>query len=129
VEFAQGEVELAVVEAVGLLSLMGGEEALPLPSHELVQEPLEEEREGGALSLFHLGIDLINQLVEPVWGLRTWERIREEFERLALVDLRTKDGDLQLTSELTVKQRKVLKELEIQPPKRVRSARLTPAKP
>jgi len=31
-----------------------------------------------------------------------------------LVDLRTKDGAIQPTSELTVEQRKVLKELEIE---------------
>jgi hypothetical protein len=62
VELARGELEGAGVEAVGLLSLMGSEEALPLPLHDLIQELLQQEGEGRALSLFQFGIDLI----EPV---------------------------------------------------------------
>lgn len=71
---------------------------------------------------------LLVRVIETETG-RTWERIREEFERLALIDLRSKDGALQLTTELTAQQREVLKELDIPPPKRVRSAEPNPDKP
>jgi transposase len=56
----------------------------------------------------------------------TWIRIREELEAIALVDLRGKDGALQVTTTLSEVQRKLMRQLRIEPPKRVRSARPTP---
>jgi transposase len=56
----------------------------------------------------------------------TWIRIREELEAIALVDLRGKDGALQVTTTLSEVQRKLMRQLRIEPPKRVRFARPTP---
>jgi transposase len=53
----------------------------------------------------------------------TWHRMREELETLSLVDLRGKDGALQVTTTLSEPQRKLLRQLKINPPKRVRTAR------
>jgi hypothetical protein len=59
-------------------------------------------------------------------GGSTWPRMRDELEEIARVDLKGKDGTLQIVSTLTSAQRKILSTLHIDPPKRVRSAASPP---
>lgn len=52
--------------------------------------------------------------------------MRERLDAVALVDLRGKDGALQVTTALSDLQRNLLRQLKIELPKRVRSARPAP---
>ena len=56
-----------------------------------------------------------------------WELVRDELDQIHRVDLRTKDGDFQVVTKLTDRQRKLLKSLGVTPPKALRSARLATA--
>jgi transposase len=51
----------------------------------------------------------------------TWPRMRDDVEEIARVDLKGKDGTLQIVSTLTPAQRKLLSKLKIDAPKRVRA--------
>ncbi len=68
---------------------------------------------------------LLVRVLEQQTG-ETWERMREELDQLVPVDLRGPAGKFQVTSELTEAQRRLLKQLQMDPPKRVRSAQLAP---
>lgn len=66
---------------------------------------------------------LLVRLVETETG-EGWELVRDEIDQIHRVDLRTKNGDFQVVTKLTERQRKLLKSLELTPPKAVSSARL-----
>jgi len=66
---------------------------------------------------------LLVRLIELETG-PGWERIRDELDQIHRVDLRTKDGAFQVVTKLAPEQRKILKTLEITPPKQVQSAHL-----
>jgi len=61
---------------------------------------------------------LLVRLVEIETGCG-WERVRDELDRIHPVDLRTKDGASQAVTKLSAEQCKLLKALEITPPKQV----------
>jgi transposase len=56
-----------------------------------------------------------------------WELVRDELDQIHRVDLRTKDGDFQVVTKLTDRQRKLLKSLGFTPPKVASSVRLRTA--
>lgn len=66
---------------------------------------------------------LLVRVVEIETG-RGWERVRDELDQIHRVDLRTKDGAFQVVTKPTTEYRKILKTLEINPPKQVQAARL-----
>jgi hypothetical protein len=66
---------------------------------------------------------LLVRLVE-IETARGWERVRDELAAMCRVDLRAKDGAFQVVTKLTPGQRKILKTLEITPPKQVQAAHL-----
>lgn len=68
---------------------------------------------------------LLIRLIEVEVG-QTWDRIRDEMERMALVKLHDNDGSMTICTTPTSEQRQVLKALEIKAPKRVQSAEPTP---
>ena len=66
---------------------------------------------------------LLVRLVETETG-QGWELVRDEIDQIHRVELRTKDGDFQIVTKLTGRQRKLLRSLELTPPKAVSTARL-----
>jgi hypothetical protein len=69
---------------------------------------------------------LLVRLVEIETG-QGWERVRDELDQIHRVDLRTKDRALSVVTTPTDEQRKLLKRLDIPPPKRVQAIQPTPA--
>jgi transposase len=67
---------------------------------------------------------LLVRLAERESGLG-WGRCRELLQEIHRVDLKGKDGTLQLTSTLTDEHRKLLKSLRIDPPPRIQKAEPT----
>jgi transposase len=65
------------------------------------------------------------RLVERETG-ESWESIREELAQLQRVDLSAKDGAFRALTRLTDRQRKILKTLEIEPPKQLQKVQLDP---
>ncbi len=63
---------------------------------------------------------LLIRIAELETGM-TWPRVRTEMERLHLGKFLHKDGHILQYTELTVIQRKILKELKITPPKKIKS--------
>lgn len=63
---------------------------------------------------------LLIRIAELETGM-TWPRVRTEMERLHLGKLLHKDGHILQYTELTVSQRKILKELKIAPPQKIKS--------
>jgi hypothetical protein len=51
----------------------------------------------------------------------TWDRLRDELERVHLVDVRSKDGALRMVTQLTANQRKALSRLGIPHPKAIQN--------
>ncbi len=69
---------------------------------------------------------LLIRLLEIETG-RGWERVRDALDQIHRVDLRTKDGAFQVVTKLTPEQRKILKTLDIPPPRQLQTARLDTA--
>ena len=67
---------------------------------------------------------LLVRIIENDAGM-SWEKILDELSEICLVILRGKDGTIQVCTELTPIQRKLLKKLKIKPPKQVRKVRLS----
>jgi len=67
---------------------------------------------------------LLVRVIERETG-QTWDRMREELDRIHRVDLCAKDGAFQVTTRLTAQQRKLFKDLDIAPPKQVQTAAAT----
>lgn len=68
---------------------------------------------------------LLVRVVERETG-ESWARVRDVLEEIHRVDLRGKDGALQLTSTLGDEQRKLFTQLKIEPPKRLHKASPSP---
>ena len=56
----------------------------------------------------------------------TWDRIKDQIERLHLGEFFSKDGRVLQTTELTTEQLNILKQLKISPPQRIRHIQMTP---
>jgi hypothetical protein len=69
---------------------------------------------------------LLVRVIETA-SARSWDGLREELSEICLVDLRGKDGAFRLCTRLTDVQRKILKSLDLPPPKAVQDASLSPA--
>jgi transposase len=66
---------------------------------------------------------LLVRLVELETG-QGWERVRDALEAIHRVDLQAKDGAFQVVTNLNAEQRKLLKALDVTPPRRVCKAHL-----
>jgi len=71
---------------------------------------------------------LLVRVMERMAG-ESWGRMREELEELRLVTLRTVEGTVQLVTEPTGAQRKILASLSIPLPRRVRCLELNSRSP
>jgi len=115
--------------ALGYKQLAEVERAFRTLKHTLELRPLHHrlpQRIEAHVLLCWLALLLI-RVIENETG-QSWERIREELEQIALVNLSSKDGALQLTTVLSTEQRKLLNQLNIALPKVVRSATLEAAR-
>jgi transposase len=56
----------------------------------------------------------------------TWDRIKDQIERLHLGEFFSKDGRVLQPTELTTEQLNILKQLKISPPQRIRHIQMTP---
>ena len=56
----------------------------------------------------------------------TWDRIKDQIERLHLGEFFSKDGRVLQTTELTTEQLNILKQLKISPPQRIRHIQMAP---
>lgn len=111
--------------ALGYKQLQDVERNFKTIKHTLELRPLYHrlpQRIEAHVLLCWLALMLI-RIVERETG-RTWERLREDLDRIHRVDLRSKDGLVQTVTELDARQRKALSSLEIRPPKRLQSASL-----
>jgi len=64
---------------------------------------------------------LLIRVIEGETG-QTWDALRDAFEQVHRVDLRSKDGRARIVTELTAAQRLPLNKLKITPPKKVHTA-------
>ncbi len=69
---------------------------------------------------------LLVRAMECESGL-SWGAMREELDELMVTRLRSKDGLLEMVTDLTDSQRKILKKLDIKPPRRVRKVSPPPS--
>jgi len=56
----------------------------------------------------------------------TWDRIKDQIERLHLGEFFSKDGRVLQSTELTTEQLNIMKQLKISPPQRIRHIQMTP---
>jgi len=100
--------------ALGYKQLAEVERAFRTLKHTLELRPLHHrlpQRIEAHVLLCWLALLLI-RVIENETG-QSWERIREELEQIALVNLSSKDGALQLTTVLSTEQRKLLNQLTL----------------
>lgn len=72
-----------------------------------------------------LGLLLV-RVIETESGM-TWDRIRDAMDEISLTSLLSKHGRVEIVSNLGDDQRNILKKLNVDPPKRVRSFAATPS--
>jgi transposase len=114
--------------ALGYKQLLEVERAFRTLKHTLELRPMHHrlpDRIRAHVLLCWLALLLI-RVIETETG-DTWDRIRDELEQIHRVDFRSKDGAVQIITELSANQRKPLKTLGIPPPKRVQAAAPTPS--
>ena len=108
--------------ALGYKQLMAVERAFRTLKSTLSLRPVyhtKDDRIRSHVMLCWLALLLI-RIAELETGM-TWPRVRTEMERLHLGKFLHKDGHVLQYTELTVVQRKILKELKITPPKKIKS--------
>ncbi len=108
--------------ALGYKQLMAVERAFRTLKSTLSLRPVyhtKDDRIRSHVMLCWLALLLI-RIAELETGM-TWPRVRTEMERLHLGKFLHKDGHVLQYIELTVVQRKILKELKITPPKKIKS--------
>lgn len=113
--------------ALGYKQLLEVERAFRTLKTTLELRPLyhrKDERIRSHVLLCWLALLLV-RVVERETG-ESWTRARDVLEEIHRVDLSGKDGAVRLTTTLNDEQRKLMKCLAIQPPKRVHKASLAP---
>ena len=108
--------------ALGYKQLMAVERAFRTLKSTLSLRPVyhtKDDRIRSHVMLCWLALLLI-RIAELETGM-TWPRVRTEMERLHLGKFLHKDGHILQYTELTVIQRKILKELKIAPPQKIKS--------
>jgi len=116
--------------ALGYRQLLEVERAFRTLKHTLELRPLYHrlpERIRAHVLLCWLALLLV-RVMERKAG-ESWGRMREELEELRLVTLRTVEGTVQLVTEPTAAQRKILASLSIPLPRRVRCLELDSRSP
>ena len=111
--------------ALGYRQLLEVERAFRTLKHTLELRPLYHrlpERIRAHVLLCWLALLLV-RVMERMAG-ESWGRMREELEELRLVTLRTQEGTIQVVTEPTAAQRKILASLSIPLPRRVRCLEL-----
>ena len=106
--------------ALGYKQLYEVERAFRTLKHTLDLRPMNHRREDRIRThvlLCWLALLLI-RVIETETG-QTWEGIRDEMAKIHRVFFSSKDGAVQCTSRLTEAQRNILKQLKIDPPKRI----------
>jgi len=106
--------------ALGYKQLLEVERAFRTMKNTLELRPLHHrlpERIRAHVLLCWLGLLLV-RVAETESGI-TWDRIRDEVDEISLIKLCSKDGRVEMVSELTQEQRNILKKLDVTPPKRV----------
>ena len=111
--------------ALGYRQLLEVERAFRTLKHTLELRPLYHrlpERIRAHVLLCWLALLLV-RVMERMAG-ESWGRMREELEELRLVTLRTQEGTVQVVTEPTAAQRKILASLSIPLPRRVKCLEL-----
>jgi transposase len=114
--------------ALGYKQLAEVERAFRTMKSSLDLRPLRhrlEDRIRSHVLLCWLGLLLV-RVMENETGM-TWGAMREELDEVMVTRLRSKDGLLDMVTELTEGQRNILKKLDIKPPKRLRKVSPTPS--
>ncbi len=114
--------------ATGYKQLQAVERSFRTLKHTMELRPLhhrKEERIRAHVLLCWLALLLV-RICENETG-ESWDRLRDELDRLHLVDLSSKDAAFRIATELTPEQRNVLKRLTIDPPRKIHTLDLDPA--
>jgi transposase len=85
-----------------------------------------EERIHSHVLLCWLALLLV-RVAESDSGM-TWASMREELDEVMVTKLRSKDGRLEIVTDLTESQRNILRKLDIRPPRRIRKVGTTTSK-